>query len=69
MKNEKKHSQIIKIEEKDKSDILNTYINDRSLSWLGTGTSISGGVKNTFMGPNHSVTINVYWTLNIVLNQ
>jgi hypothetical protein len=49
MKNEKKHSQIIKIEEKDKNDILNTYINDRSLSWLGTGTSISGGVKNTLI--------------------
>jgi hypothetical protein len=31
------------ITESDKIDILNTQIHDRSLSWLGTGTSIKSG--------------------------
>jgi len=36
----------IKIIERGKIDTPNTKIHDRSLSWLGTGTSIkSGGVK------------------------
>jgi hypothetical protein len=36
----------IRIVERGKSDIPNTQIHDRSLSWIGTGISIkSGGVK------------------------
>ena len=39
-------NQIEKTVEKDKIDTSNTQIHDRSLSWLGTGTSVkSGGVK------------------------
>ena len=52
MKNNKYHTvetvlkPNIKIVERDKLDTSNTQIHDRSLSWLGTGTSIkSGGVK------------------------
>jgi hypothetical protein len=37
---------IRKIVETDPKSILLTHIHDRSLSWIGTGTSIkSGGVK------------------------
>jgi len=31
------------VEKGDKIDTLNTRINDRSRSWLGTGTSIKSG--------------------------
>ena len=40
----------IKVVERDKIDISNTQIHDRSLSCLGTGTSIkNGGVKLVFL--------------------
>ena len=36
----------IQIVERGKIDTPNTHINDRPLSWLGTGTTIkSGGIK------------------------
>ena len=41
----------IKIVEKGKIDTPNTHIHDRSLPWLGTGTSIKSGGVN-FIGPN-----------------
>jgi hypothetical protein len=52
-KREKKNTTIgtipnsnIKIVERGKIDTPNTHINDRPLSWLGTGTTIkSGGIK------------------------
>jgi hypothetical protein len=34
------------IEERDKIDTTNTQIHDRSLSWLGTDTSIKRGEVN-----------------------
>jgi hypothetical protein len=38
---------------KDKIDTPSTQIHDRSLSWLGTGTSIkSGGVKLVLLTQN-----------------
>jgi len=46
MKNKKNHTvgtiqkSNIKIVERGKIDTLNTQIHDRSVSWLGTGTSI-----------------------------
>ena len=39
--------------ERGNIDITNTQLHDRSLSWLGTGTSMkSVGVKLHFLGPN-----------------
>jgi hypothetical protein len=44
---------IEKTVEKDKIDTPSTQIHDRSLSWLGTGTSIkSGGVKLVLLTQN-----------------
>ena len=52
MKNKKYHTvrtiqkSNLKIVERGKNDPPNKQIHDRSISWLGTGTSIkSGGVK------------------------
>ena len=47
-----------KIVEKDKFDTPNTQIHDRSLSWLGTGTSLKKWRDLTsFMYQNLNVTL------------
>ena len=52
------NSNILKCKKKvegAKFDTPNTHINDRSLSWLGTDTSIkSGGGKKNLLNPNFS---------------
>ena len=42
----------IKIVERGKIDALATQMHDRSLFWLGTGTSKVAGVKPSFIGSN-----------------
>jgi len=59
MKNEKKHTvRSSKSKKKTKAISLTNILMTVHFPGL-VQTSISGGVKNTFMGPNHSVTINV----------